>query len=61
VRGGCIGHATIVKAEVVEACITIPLLHQSVYIEQSNPFFKRLDLSAFFSLRGNGRARKLEV
>jgi hypothetical protein len=47
---GCPGHATIVKVEAAEACISIPLLHQSLLIKVSKPFFKGLNIRAFFFL-----------
>jgi hypothetical protein len=54
-------HATIVKAKATEACISTPLLHRSLYVEASNPFFKELNFQAFFTLGGNQRTRRLQV
>jgi cytochrome c biogenesis factor len=34
------GHATIAKVEAAEASISILLLHQSLIVKASNPFFK---------------------
>jgi hypothetical protein len=60
-RGGCTGHATIVKDEAAETSINIPLLHRSLYVEASNPFFKGLNLQAFFTIGCNRRMRGLQV
>jgi hypothetical protein len=61
VRRGCPDRATIVKAKIVEACISIPLSQWSLYVKVSNHFFEGLNFWAFFSLRGNGRTRWLQI
>jgi hypothetical protein len=61
VRGGCTGHATIIKAETIEACIAVPLLHQSLYIKASNPFFKWLNFQAFFSRQWESEGLQIQV
>jgi hypothetical protein len=54
---GWTGLSTKAKSEAAEARVTIPLLHRSINIKANDPFFKGFNLRAFFSLRGNGRAR----
>jgi hypothetical protein len=61
VRGRCTGHATIAKVEAAKASISIPLLHWSLIVKVSNPFFKGLNLWAFFTLGCNQRTRGLQV
>jgi hypothetical protein len=43
VRGGSNSHATIVKAEVAETHIIVPLLHLHLFIEANYSFFKGLN------------------
>jgi hypothetical protein len=61
VRGGCDGHATVVKTETTKACFSIPLLHRSLILKSSNSFFKGLNLNDFFTLGCNVRTRRLQV
>jgi hypothetical protein len=63
-RGVCVGWTSlfaIPKSKFVEACVTVPLLHQVLYFKERHHFFKGLHLQAFFAFRGNGRARGLKV